>query len=111
MWGPDDIDPAGGYGPSSHMESIAEQKLRSLIRNVIKEELNIINESIDIKDLEDGEKYSISGKEGIYKYGGEEDGKHIFYPEKSFRQPNSKLKLTDDQVERMVGTTLKHKAK
>ena len=40
MWGPDDIDPAGGYGPSSHMESVAEQKLRSLIRNIIKEELD-----------------------------------------------------------------------
>jgi len=41
-FGPDDLDPAGGYGPSSHMESLAEQKLRSIIRNIIKEELNKI---------------------------------------------------------------------
>jgi len=42
MWGPDDIDPAGGRGPSSHME---ESKVRSLIAKLIKEELN--NESFN----------------------------------------------------------------
>ena len=35
-FGPDNTDPAGGYGLSSYLE---EQKLRSLIRNLIKEEL------------------------------------------------------------------------
>ena len=39
-FGPDDTDPAGGYGPSSHMESLAESKLRSVIAKLIKEELN-----------------------------------------------------------------------
>ena len=38
-FGPDDTDPAGGYGPSSHMESLAESKLRSVIAKLIKEEL------------------------------------------------------------------------
>ena len=39
MFGPDEFDPAGGRGLSSHMESVAEQKLRSVIRNIIKEEV------------------------------------------------------------------------
>jgi hypothetical protein len=53
MWGPDDIDPAGGYGPSSHMESIAEQKLRSLIRSIIKEEANPNNFELGQDNPED----------------------------------------------------------
>ena len=40
MFGSDEFDPAGGRGLSSHMESVAEQKLRSVIYNIIKEELN-----------------------------------------------------------------------
>jgi len=104
MWGPDDIDPAGGYGPSSHMESVTEQKLRSLIRNLIKEELKST-------DLEDGDKYSIKGKEGIFKYGGKEGEKHIFYSEKEFRNPKFRLELSDDDVEEKVSTSLKQTTK
>jgi hypothetical protein len=81
-----------------------EQKLRSLIRNIINEELESI-------DLEDGDKYSIKGKEGIFKYGGKEGEKHIFYSEKEFRNPKFRLELSDDDVEEKVSTSLKHTTK
>jgi hypothetical protein len=48
MWGPDDIDPAGGRGPSSHME---ESKVRSLIAKLIKEELNEYGEDSGVKEM------------------------------------------------------------
>ena len=81
-----------------------EQKLRSLIRN-------IINEELESTDLEDGDKYSIKGKEGIFKYGGKEGEKHIFYSEKEFRNPKFRLELSDDDVEEKVSTSLKHTTK
>lgn len=50
-FGPDDMDPAGGYGPSSHMESLAESKLRSVIAKIIKEELKRSNSGAEYIEI------------------------------------------------------------
>ena len=50
-FGPDDMDPAGGYGPSSHMESLAESKIRSVIAKIIKEELKRSNSGAEYIEI------------------------------------------------------------
>jgi hypothetical protein len=50
-FGPDDTDPAGGYGPSSHMESLAESKIRSVIAKIIQEELKRSNSGAEYIEI------------------------------------------------------------
>ena len=73
-FGPDDTDPAGGYGPSSHMESLAESKLRSVIAKLIKEELK---ENLDAKYSPDETyKYAVECKY-IIGFEGRDDVKYF----------------------------------